>query len=127
MHNRCYKGGERSAGMKTEHQEPMVQNGTTAPQHKPTLYPAAPTPIPLLFTPPGINLALFSPSPLQPSAISPHSTPCPTSNISSAPQTPHQVSYLPSKDLRIYSVTCKQLTSLRHPPIPHYKSNFTKN
>lgn len=69
----------------------------------------------------------YFPSPLHAWAISPRSIPCPTSSISSAPQLPHQVSSLPSKVLRTYSGTCKQLTSLRHPPVPHYKSNLTKN
>lgn len=131
MRNRCCKGGKGHQGwrLRMESLWPRMAPQLLG-QHRPTLHweaAAAPTPIHLLFTVPGTNLSLFSPSPLQPRAVPPHSTPCPTSSISSAPQLPHQVSYLPSKDLRTYSGTCKQLTSLRHPPVPQYKSNFTKN
>lgn len=69
---------------------------------------AAPTPTHLLLTCPGTNSSLF-PITSTARAVSPHSP-------SSAPQLPHQVSYLPPKDLRTSSGTCKQLTHFPQAP-----------
>lgn len=125
-------GGKWGAGIKNENQESMVKRGIIGPwsstypywNRRQQLQHPFTSSLPFLAQ---IQHFFFPPSPLQPGAISPHSSPRATSSISWAPELPHQGSYLPSKDLRTYSGTCKKLTSLRHSPVPHHKSNFTKN